>query len=565
MGAAILDAIHHARLMGAAILGPLRSLPGAQLTQPYAGRRYLRPAYQLPSEARLHHARPVPAVPPRKVHDDRPDQRARDGLPFRLREHRQLHTPRYVLLILALTEELISTAQELPLNSSSQNHLIDLTTVSTVLSKPSANSKIMDHTNWHRTSDSHGGILKYLQIVDNIKMMDTSLIEPTPTVIQLPPSVSPQDIAHNYLRTMEVSVSMYNRSTLYPEPTSLKKRPSLLHKNELVQPVQLHGNVILHSSFMTRMYHNEFETISSSVNLQPELVLRSSDIHKFTMLKFSNETDNLHNLKNLWQVTEEKILQTSFLPALPTNLILSSISQVTSIFDSLSLKSQPGLNLDLSTVTSDYTPYVDRLEGLLKVGDQHLPAMLESYISTSVITLSTMESDSSSNGILTTTSTPGISSTFSESDSTAAGNFLNRVVPAGTRPPEMSSNISHVTEVDKPPQKALICLSKIDIAWIILAISVPVASCFILTVCCMQKKRKPSNLENNSSYWNNTITMDYFNRHAVELPREIQSFETSEDHISEPQSPLNGINVDTGMVLINPFCQETIFSANTDF
>ncbi|XP_038653056.1 uncharacterized protein tmem108 isoform X2 [Scyliorhinus canicula] len=467
-----------------------------------------------------------------------------------------------ILLILASTEELISTAQELPLKSSSQNHLIDFT-VSTALPKPSANSKIMDHTNWHRTSDSHGGILQYLQIVDNIKMMDTSLIEPTPTVIQLPPSVSPQDIAHNYLRTMEVS--MYNRSTLYPEPTSLKKRPSLLHKNELVQPVQLHGNVILYSSFTTRMYHNEFETISSSVNLQPELVLRTSDIHKFTMLKFSNETDNLHDLKNLWQVTEEKILQTSFLPALPTNLILSSISQVTSMFDSLSLKSQPGLNLDLSIIMSDYTPYVDRLEGLLKVGDQHLSTMLESYISTSMTTLSTMESDSSSNGILTTTSIPGISSTFSESDSAAAGNFLNRVVPAGTRGPEMPSNISHVTEVDKPPPKATICLSKIDIAWIILAISVPVASCFLLTVCCMQKKRKPSNPENNSSYWNNTITMDYFNRHAVELPREIQSFETSEDHLSEPQSPLNGINVDTGMVLINPFCQETVFSANTDF
>ncbi|XP_060705866.1 transmembrane protein 108 [Hemiscyllium ocellatum] len=87
----------------------------------------------------------------------------------------------------------------------------------------------------------------------------------------------------------------------------------------------------------------------------------------------------------------------------------------------------------------------------------------------------------------------------------------------------------------------------------------------LLTVCCMQKKRKPSNPETNLSYWNNTITMDYFNRHAVELPREIQSFEMSEDHLSELQSPLNGDYVDTGMVLVNPFCQETIFSSNTDF
>ncbi|POI21729.1 hypothetical protein CIB84_014523 [Bambusicola thoracicus] len=44
----------------------------------------------------------------------------------------------------------------------------------------------------------------------------------------------------------------------------------------------------------------------------------------------------------------------------------------------------------------------------------------------------------------------------------------------------------------------------------------------------MRRKKKTSNPENNLSYWNNAITMDYFNRHAVELPREIQSLETSE-------------------------------------
>lgn len=44
----------------------------------------------------------------------------------------------------------------------------------------------------------------------------------------------------------------------------------------------------------------------------------------------------------------------------------------------------------------------------------------------------------------------------------------------------------------------------------------------------MRRRKKTSNPENNLSYWNNAITMDYFNRHAVELPREIQSLETSE-------------------------------------
>uniref|UniRef100_UPI00398F8AB8 transmembrane protein 108 n=1 Tax=Pristiophorus japonicus TaxID=55135 RepID=UPI00398F8AB8 len=180
-------------------------------------------------------------------------------------------------------------------------------------------------------------------------------------------------------------------------------------------------------------------------------------------------------------------------------------------------------------------------------------------------TFSTLESDALPNGILPTLSTSGIFTIFSESDTTAAGSFPNRRVPAGTRVPESPSNISHITEVDKPQQKATICLSKVDIAWIILAVSVPVSSCSVLlTVCCMQKKRKTSNPESNLSYWNNAITMDYFNRHAVELPREIQALETSEDHLSEHQSPPNGDYVDTGMVLVNPFCQETLFSTNTE-
>ncbi|XP_068008953.1 transmembrane protein 108 isoform X1 [Melanerpes formicivorus] len=156
--------------------------------------------------------------------------------------------------------------------------------------------------------------------------------------------------------------------------------------------------------------------------------------------------------------------------------------------------------------------------------------------------------------------TTRLSSSISTAGSTATGNFLNRLVPAGTWKPGVQGNISHVTEGDKPQHRATICLSKMDIAWIILAISVPISSCSVLlTVCCMRRRKKTSNPENNLSYWNNAITMDYFNRHAVELPREIQSLETSEDHLSEPRSPANGDYRDSGMVLVNPFCQETLF------
>ncbi|XP_056376616.1 transmembrane protein 108 [Hyla sarda] len=164
--------------------------------------------------------------------------------------------------------------------------------------------------------------------------------------------------------------------------------------------------------------------------------------------------------------------------------------------------------------------------------------------------------------ILSMDATTRSSITMSTAGSTATGNFLNRLVPAGTWRPGVPGNISHVTEDGSQPQhRETICLSKVDIAWIFLAISVPISSCSVLlTVCCMRRKKKASNPENNLSYWNNAITMDYFNKHAVELPREIQSLETSEDHLSQPRSPANGDYRNSGMVLVNPFCQETLFS-----
>lgn len=55
-------------------------------------------------------------------------------------------------------------------------------------------------------------------------------------------------------------------------------------------------------------------------------------------------------------------------------------------------------------------------------------------------------------------------------------------------------------------------------------------------MCCLRRKKKPANPENSLSYWNNAITMDYFSKHAVELPREIQSLETSEVMSPEPRA-----------------------------
>ncbi|KAK2859645.1 hypothetical protein Q5P01_004265 [Channa striata] len=160
--------------------------------------------------------------------------------------------------------------------------------------------------------------------------------------------------------------------------------------------------------------------------------------------------------------------------------------------------------------------------------------------------------------LLSNSSTEGASAqgNSSEASSSASGNFLNRQVPATTQDPWAAGNSSGPT-VDPPPSRMEICLSRMDIVWIVLAISVPVSSCSVLlTVCCMRRKKKSSSQENNLSYWNNAITMDYFSRHAVELPREIHTLE-SEEH--DTCLPPNGDYSGSSVVLVNPFCQETLF------
>ncbi|KAI1902088.1 hypothetical protein AGOR_G00041110 [Albula goreensis] len=139
----------------------------------------------------------------------------------------------------------------------------------------------------------------------------------------------------------------------------------------------------------------------------------------------------------------------------------------------------------------------------------------------------------------------------------STSNLLNRLFP--TRHSEGSANQTDPA-LEPPRPHAAICLGRVDIVWMVLVISVPVASCSVLlTVCCMRrrKRKKASGQESSLSYWNDAITMDYFSRHAVELPREIQPLETAEEH--ETFLSPNGDYIDNGMVLINPFCQETLF------
>lgn len=69
-----------------------------------------------------------------------------------------------------------------------------------------------------------------------------------------------------------------------------------------------------------------------------------------------------------------------------------------------------------------------------------------------------------------------------------------------------------------------------------LSLTGTLSAAVLLTVCCLRRKKKPANPENSLSYWNNAITMDYFSKHAVELPREIQSLETSEVMSPKPRA-----------------------------
>ncbi len=67
-------------------------------------------------------------------------------------------------------------------------------------------------------------------------------------------------------------------------------------------------------------------------------------------------------------------------------------------------------------------------------------------------------------------------SNISEAPSTASGSFMNRQVPATTQGPWGSGNQSGPAQ-DPPHEKNTICLDKMDIVWLVLAISVPVSSC----------------------------------------------------------------------------------------
>ncbi|XP_064410171.1 transmembrane protein 108 [Latimeria chalumnae] len=481
-----------------------------------------------------------------------------------------------VLLILALTEELISAVQELSPSLSSQDHLAHFPTPAMVM-PTTYPTRVPGTSLWHRSSNTDGKLLQTLQGLRTAKPPDTGItISTTPVtqtdLLHLKKSIEkttstakPQNPANSHHSTSEGKYPSHNHTTLHSDPLHSKGKLFQFHKGNATASTQPYQNTELQSSFSTK---------APPVIHPPHSNANLSLVHNITVLanpKDSNATrhsSTFQGLKEAEQVngSQEGRSQTPVFSASLTGpetvtvpfKTASHSAQDTGSKNYSMVNVKPGTNF--SFVTNNETN----------------PVSAYSFHTTTKITVSSVTNGAIREHLYTTvgstifwnrvlpSASTGASTSSLEPGSTATGNFLNRLVPPGTRGPGVQGNISHVTEVDKPQHRATICLSKVDLAWIILAISVPVSSCSVLlTVCCMRRKKKTSNPENNLSYWNNAITMDYFNRHAVELPREIQSLETSEDHLSESRSPPNGDYVESGMVLVNPFCQETLF-ARTD-
>ncbi|XP_009988784.1 PREDICTED: transmembrane protein 108 [Tauraco erythrolophus] len=453
-----------------------------------------------------------------------------------------------VLLILALTEELVFSVQVLsPTVSSSQGFLMDTTTVTAMGATP--------HHKDHHTAEP-------LPTSARAVPRPVSLAEKAPSTRQKQasgPHVGGKEMYH-----------LYNQSALYSGQTRPKGKIFQVFKGNFTESSESYLKTTLHSPFPTPRSPFSDHPFQSQT-------AASSDPNGMGLARTTHSDPSPHrNTSGSLRETERgdgaelAVQEADFatttagpstdpeavsVPFKPTHYGMWDILSKNNSWVTLNLSTNVPLfaGPGSATATAGHSVQTsfDISVSSPAVGDPKGPAPTQHGAVTNTTLLGSA---------LSAAPTTRLSSSISTAGSTATGNFLNRLVPAGTWKPGVQGNISHVTEGDKPQHRATICLSKMDIAWIILAISVPISSCSVLlTVCCMRRKKKTSNPENNLSYWNNAITMDYFNRHAVELPREIQSLETSEVPHLTPRSPANGDYRDSGMVLVNPFCQETLF------
>ncbi|KAM6450878.1 transmembrane protein 108 isoform 2-T2 [Liasis olivaceus] len=453
-----------------------------------------------------------------------------------------------VLLILALTEELVFAVQVLtPKLVSSQGLLMDNISISAMGTTPGLGGH-------HPTKSLPTTTLAN---ADSSSSAETSV-----------PSVGQKELSSSHFVGNTEPYHLYNQSALLSRKTLTKGKMFLSVQGNFTAFTEPYLKTELYSSATTENWppKHPFQT-QPTVHTSRQNTLQGATTDSIASFHTLEGLNEIEKGKSSERITQEIDLTTPTIdPSTVPEMVTVPFKPTRfGIWDILG-KNNSWINSSQST---NQVPFFASPGTTTAEVDFGRPSQsdVDASLSSSYTTGSSVEEPATTlhpsghNTSLPSSTLFTESSTWlPSSTSTATENFLNRLVPAGTRKPDIPGNISHVTEGDKPQYRATICLSKVDIAWIILAISVPISSCSVLlTVCCMRRKKKTSNPENNLSYWNNAITMDYFNRHAVELPREIQSFETSEDHLSEPRSPANGDYRDTGMVLVNPFCQETLF------
>nr|XP_015210102.1 PREDICTED: transmembrane protein 108 isoform X1 [Lepisosteus oculatus]XP_015210103.1 PREDICTED: transmembrane protein 108 isoform X1 [Lepisosteus oculatus] len=453
-----------------------------------------------------------------------------------------------VLLILTLTEEQISADQELFPSRTAQDTKVSMGTPN----RPGAGfPRVQGSSPWQQNASGEGHVQGY----SDTKLRETEQIHPTSTLSKTAPSLDKT--------SDEINVSGTPASAFYTYPSTRGKT------------VKASNTIALNTDTMQTQFTEKLKVEGPTSSSQPyfptELQPSTSTITLRDPSLTTPELSNHHaiTLRELSEYSSVNVSNDTF-GLTVTGQEKSARQGMTEMPPAIS-PTTPWFASDPTASSSNHSLSPERKEASnLKIPDGNKNAashLLKTTQGENInISLTTQESfakiNSTFNGTVTSTMSIGVVSwnlsyaSTTELASTATGNFLNRHVPKGLRP---TTNNSHVTDVEKPHQRATICLSKMDIVWIILAISVPVSSCSVLlTVCCMRRKKKTSNSENNLSYWNNAITMDYFNRHAVELPREIQSLETAEEQ--DPCCPPNGDYIESGMVLVNPFCQETLFT-----
>lgn len=381
--------------------------------------------------------------------------------------------PSGVLLILALTEELVFSAQVLsPTVSSSQGFPINTTAITAMGTTP--------HHKDHHTAEP-------LPTSAQAMSHPISLVEEAPSTGQEQesgPRIGEKETYH-----------LYNQSALYSGQSRPKGKIFQVFKGNFSESTEPYLKTTLHSPFPTLRSPFTDHPFQSQTTA-------SSDPNGMGLARTTHSDPSPHRTSGSRREaergagTEAVVQEADFatttaepstdpeavsVPFKPTrygvwDMLSKNNSWVTLNFStnvplfagSGSATAAAGHSVQTSFDVSISSPAAGDPEGLTPT--QH-----------SAVTNAT-----SPGSALSSVPATRLSSSTSTAGSTATGNFLNRLVPAGTWKPGVQGNISHVTEGDKPQHRATICLSKMDIAWIILAISVPISSCckLIKTLFC---------------------------------------------------------------------------------